>query len=363
MDQKQTLALFKKGPEAWNEWANDMLAKRKALEENGKWRINVPNQPITDETKKWLEDARAIFSSSDSPERFPDGTSFNGWLFPSVSTWEVAIFEGSVTFNAVTFSGNASFDSATFSGIAWFYETTFAESTKFREANFLGDALFKRTTFSGDARFNDAIFLKGAVFDETSFMGDASFSGSTFSERAGFRKATFEGNARFNSACFEKPANFSQVKFITEASFNSAQIKQAFDLSGACFSEVPDFRQTHCEEAPLLDDVHIDSIIIKQGRLSDEPDFTVTANYRALKRLAIQGHDHKHEVDFFAEQLRTRRLMVDTPSDPNWWLSFLFEEFSDYGRSIASPLCITLQWRHPWMLHEQGTVWRVPVHK
>ncbi|NIY74550.1 hypothetical protein HED22_02730 [Thalassospira sp. HF15] len=275
MNQEETLALWQQGKEAWNAWAEKMLAERKALEDKGEWEVTIMpwgEKRQSETTKKWLKNARAVFSSEKTPHVFPDATTFEGWLFPSVSEWNVA-----------TFNGDTWFDSATFKDVA----------------------LFSGATFEGVARFSDT---------------------------------TFKGVAGFNSVCFEKPTHFSRTRFNTNASFNSSQIKQAFDLSGARFKEVPDFRQTHCEEAPLLDDVHIDSTIIKQRQSSDEPDFTVTANYRALKRLAILGHDHKHEVEFFAEELRSKRLMVDRNRPLEWMLNGLYQITSDYGRSIFRPV-------------------------
>ena len=37
MNQKETLALWQQGKDAWNAWAERMLAKRRALEEKGQF--------------------------------------------------------------------------------------------------------------------------------------------------------------------------------------------------------------------------------------------------------------------------------------------------------------------------------------
>ena len=401
MNQEETLALWKQGKEAWNAWAEKMLAELTALKDKGKWDVIVSpsgeEDPQDETTDKWFNDARAVFSSEETPHTFPDATSFEGWLFPSVSEWiaatfeddarfDSATFEGDARFNSATFEGDADFDSATFKDGAWFNSATLKEDAGFNSATFEGDARFNSATFKGDAWFHRAIFEGDARFDSATFEGDARFNSATFEgdadfdsvtfkygagfnsatfkdgawfnsttfedgawfnsatfeDDAGFNSATFEDGAWFNSVCFEKPTRFSDAQFDASASFNSAQIKQAFDLSGARFKEVPDFRQTHCEEAPLLDDVHIDSTIIKQPKSSHDPDFTVTANYRALKRLAIQGHDHKHEVEFFAEELRSKRLMVDKRWRWDWILSGIFQITSDYGRSILRPFVFWL---------------------
>ena len=445
MNQEETIALWKQGKEAWNAWAQKILDARKALEDEGKWQVNTrPSgdpKPSNEETAKWFEDARSVFSSKETPYTFPNAIFLEGFLFPSVSDWSAATFKGDASFESVTFKDVANFESATFEGVAWFKSATFKGVARFASGTFKDDAWFESATFEGragfesatfkgvarftcadvevdgwfesatfegdawfdsaifkdyswfesaifknDAWFESAIFKDYAWFDSATFKGDAWFKSATFADdvwfknatfeavawfdsatfkdragfesttfegRAGFESATFEGVATFESAtfeggvgfssvCFEKPALFSVTQFYGNTSFNSAQIKQAFDLSGARFKEVPDFRQTHCEEAPLLDDVNIGSTIIKQRKSSHDPDFTVTANYRALKRLAIQGHDHKHEVEFFAEELRSKRLMVDKRWHWDWILSGIFQITSDYGRSILRPFLFWL---------------------
>lgn len=203
----------------------------------------------------------------------------------------------------------------------------FQGHTYFHEAHFLGIADFSSATFKGSSGFSNSTFEL-----------EASFSNVWFEQNSWFREVIFIEEASFSSSVFAKLTNFSKASFRSTASFNSVQIKQGFDLTGATFSKVPDFRQAHCAEALLLDDIRIPSSISMSGRHEKSPNYEVPANYRALKRLAIQGHDHEHEVEFFAEELKARRLMVDKPNTASWWLSFLYEELSDYGRSIAKPL-------------------------
>ena len=37
MNKEESLALYKKGREAWNAWAREMLAQREKLMETGQW--------------------------------------------------------------------------------------------------------------------------------------------------------------------------------------------------------------------------------------------------------------------------------------------------------------------------------------
>jgi len=267
----------------------------------------------------------------------------------AITTAQKTRFEGKVDFSSTEFHSIAWFDTSEFLDVAYFRDTTFHKQARFPEVQFSKSARFDRTTFKQNALFtnasfgisavfNGAKFEKSAWFQQTKWKNKIQFHGVDFLGEVNMNGAIFDGNVWFNSCLFAKPVQLTNSRFISSASFNSAQIRQAFDLSGVRFGEVPDFKQTHCEEAPLLDDVQIASAIVEQRKFLQKPDFTISANYRALKRLAIQAHDHKHEVDFFAEELKTRRLMVYRPSDPNWWLSFLFEELSDYGRSIVRPL-------------------------
>jgi hypothetical protein len=76
------------------------------------------------------------------------------------------------------------------------------------------------------------------------------------------------------------------------------------------------------------------------------------AHYRALKRLAIQAHDHENEMKFFAGEIRARRHITDflfpwkkgIASSARYWAGVFYEAFSDFGRSFIRPIaywCIT----------------------
>ncbi len=73
--QRRTIVRWLRGKEYWNTWANDMLARRKALEDKGKWQVSkicefdrLFEEEIekgeSEETGKWLKDARAFFPIS-----------------------------------------------------------------------------------------------------------------------------------------------------------------------------------------------------------------------------------------------------------------------------------------------------------
>jgi hypothetical protein len=59
MNKEQSLALYAKGKDAWNAWANEMLDKRKAMETAGSWSEDKDDEGevIHDQTREWLEAA------------------------------------------------------------------------------------------------------------------------------------------------------------------------------------------------------------------------------------------------------------------------------------------------------------------
>jgi hypothetical protein len=293
MDQKQTLELWARCEGArletkaagksdddahaaatavWNAWAQPLLDQRKAMEAAGTWKAEIDCRGSLEggnpETTAWLERARAVFSTEKCKHAFETHVSCSGWVFP----------------------GTARFDGATFAGTAW----------------------FERATFTGDSRF---------------------------------ALAKFKGYGTFENA-----------HFIRAASFQAVQGETGFSLAGARFSEVPDFIQANFFQAPRLDNVVVapkfsqayphkaadDSTQLQlwclwlhswwsypwrwiagcQRRL-EKGDRDIPARYRALKRLAIQGHDHEREQVFHAGDITSSRFTTDWPLPyirrPGWW--------------------------------------------
>ncbi|MBO6807459.1 pentapeptide repeat-containing protein [Thalassospira sp.] len=298
----------------------------------------------------------AIFTgeSTFSDVTFSGNGLFENAAFNENTRFEGAIFRRNAIFRKTKFRCYAaSFKSCHFKWSANFDESTFQNNAFFGNAVFEGTAIFNAASIGGLSSFRSAEFFSSSTFHETKFHGPsgfglcqfhkhAFFSHADFCGTATFRLSSFHADVHFESTTFSKPANFSETFFGESTSFYSAQVHQSLDLTKSEFLYVPDFRQMHCSEAPLFDE-----IIIKHGKYKKikKPPFestasqlSISAKYRALKRLAIQGHDHKHEVEFFAEELRSKRLMIYKPTDPNWWLSHCFENLSNYGQSIVVPL-------------------------
>ena len=370
------------------------------LTDAGEWRAEVlPEtgrlQGMNAATRDWLIAARSDFSR----QYFKDEVEFSNSVFPGDVEFAKAEFANRARFRSATFGGYAGFGGATFSGGAGFGEARFTDDAIFREAKFIvGDANFEGATFSGDARFRDARFSADARFQKAKFsseaefrearfsggagFGNASFGGyagfhdarfradaefwkATFRGYAGFQKATFRGRAefgkatfggdaefweanfggfaRFSQAIFESFANFSRTTFQKEADFVAIKGHSFFTLKNVKFLSVPNFEQAHFEEAPRLDHSYFRA-------LGDEPD--IAARWRALRRLATQGHDHERELDFLAEEIKSLRGDQDRllPNPRNllkgervwlgggrYWAGLFYQIFSDFGRSMLRP--------------------------
>ncbi len=387
MNREETHALLAQGRDAWNAWAQGMLAERKRLEEAGAWKLDEYGDDQTEATTAWLAAARADVSSKEAPHTFQGGVDLSGFVFPGDAGFDSALFSGDAEFinaqfngdarfgnaqfggyaefgsaqfsryarfDSVQFSGIAGFDSAQFSGDAVFDSAQFGENVGFNSAQFSGDARFHSAQFSGDAGFDCAKFSGYAGFDRAKFSGTAWFGGAKFSGTAGFHRAKFSGYAWFTSAQFSGTAWFHGAQFSGTAAFGQATFKgatsfpgahftgpasfeailseRAFSLADAEFRAVPDFIQAHFAEAPRLDNSRFRLALVEasskeSGRFWTWPgrlilglvkrlfrgDGNVPARWRALKRLASEGHDHEREQHFFAMEMRSARFATDWP--------------------------------------------------
>jgi Pentapeptide repeats (9 copies) len=382
MTRDETVALFLQGKKAWNAWAEKMLAERKAMEADGRWAAERrPGwaverkypwdklEPKNEETGAWIEAAAADLShcrflvrggkgineaagETKKEDRSPPppvkSTSIDG----DVINFEGFVFPGDADFRSATFSGYADFRSAAFSGIA-----------DFRSAAFSGDAYFRNAAFTGYANFRVVAFKDHARFDKAKFLGSADLGGANFFTNAFFLETTFFPSAFFGLARFEQFASFEHAHFLQNADFGAISGVRAFTLADTVFEGVPDFIQAHFEEALRLDNLKVIGRAIDlrpqperekakrraQSRRLFAADRNVPARWRALKRLAIQGHDTDRELEFHAREVRSQRFAGDRPlplafwRGKNWggffrfWFGILYQITSDFGRSLARP--------------------------
>ncbi len=378
MIRDETVALFLQGRETWNAWAETMLAGRRALEADGCWEAKRNSsgrlEPANAKTDGWMKSASASFSfcffrvmaeelasgteeaeEGDKPAR-PAGKTvqvengsvdFDGFIFPGDVWFDNASFSGDASFNGATFLGNVRFDNAAFLGSAWFNNAVFSGYTRFNgaafagnawldSAAFAGSARFDGTSFSGNAFFGSAKFSSSASFSDTRFLGYSSFGSTTFSGGVRFYEASFSGTAWFNNTAFQNRADFELARFEKKAVFDGIEAERAFKLTGAAFAELPVFSQAEFKQAPDLTDVRFPLPRFWHG-FWQVGDAGLATNYRAIRRMAIQGDDYERGRMAFKGELRARRWAVDKLWHPGLWLGFVCDAFADCGRSIVRP--------------------------
>ncbi len=60
-----------------------------------------------------------------------------------------------------------------------------------------------------------------------------------------------------------------------------------------------------------------------------------------MKRLAFEAHDSVRELEFYAQEIRSRRFWHDQPfgrGKLRFWLGWFYGGFADFGRSFARPV-------------------------
>ncbi|MEK7779581.1 MAG: pentapeptide repeat-containing protein [Pseudomonadota bacterium] len=377
MNQEESIALYKKGIDAWNKWANEMLAQKKALEDDKQWQIDVFGEGGNDSTKNWIQKASVDFSGY----VFEQNTSFASHTFPYATNFSKSKFEGGITsFQHSEFKGNTLFIGAEFNSNDTIFEVTkFHSNVKFYNTFFNGNVSFNFAEFRCSAGFNNAIF-QGCEFYDTEFHDVATFVGSKFVERVNFHKARFHSGASFERSEFESKATFIETNFIDssdftgatfnniadfykttfcmvvfkeayfkkrvsfdevifekESSFVAMNAQSFFSLEGTKFHFVPDFSQANFTQAPQFD-----ATDFSHARKLEQYDksLNLAARWRSLKRLAAQNHDREHESIFFIEEIKSKRWKQYIPIfDPMYWFEWLYGVFSDFGRSVFRPLC------------------------
>ena len=354
MNKEESLELYKQGENAWNTWAESMLTERKALESVGTWMRGDQNQ-WNEETRSWHEKAKADFSS----QSLSGVVDFSNFHFPGAALFSFAKFQRHANFKSTEFHDDAKFGGVIFSGFCDFVESTFTEKAEFNEAKFKDITDFAGVKFLNVADFNFTKFSEFTFFGSAEFKGSASFQRATFSDRADFMETKFNSSADFVEATFFRDVYFGSAKFKDDAdfqqcSFNSAVYfgassfkklatfrgisgKSLFSLNNVKFSNVPDFREAHFEEAPQFDSVELESVRFQKLQ-AHELDTNFPSRWRALRRLANQAHDYERELQFLKCEIIARRGTKDKLTHARFWFGRLYQLLSDFGRSMGLPL-------------------------
>jgi uncharacterized protein YjbI with pentapeptide repeats len=276
-------------------------------------------------------------------------TSFHNSTFGGDATFRGCAFHDSAWFANTKFLGHCSFNDVAFGGNGEFDGTKFDSGVEFDNSTFHGDASFEVARFNDDAYFDDAVFNCDVWLDGSRFVKSSRFDGAIFRRRAFFKGVTFS-HASFALANFFGSVTFQGAKFDT-ASFRSIKSERSFSLNST-FCSTPDFREASFHEAPQLDDAEIASCFSRWTVEDDRrpvlidwakhaPNRDEHAKFRALRGMADQGNDHTSALRFNADEIAARRFWVDEPFGRNasrFWLGWLYQLTSDYGRSIFRPL-------------------------
>jgi hypothetical protein len=360
-----------KGRPHWNAWASEVEAKRKLLEAAGIWDgVHVWDRLLqlgretgeNEQTRLWFSLAVADFAGA----VFAAPCNFSGFVFPGESDFTGARFAAMADFQTARFAGSARFDDVEFCDRSWFRYAVFATDAAFRRTRFVGESRFSEAKFLRGAWFNgatfskpagfrqaefafasfeDAIFLDYANFGDRAQYGVAKFIRARFRGKVWFDQATFANNVWFSDAHFyrgKEPRDLATNQVLTRdlaPDFSGLTAERAFALDGAKFDVLPNFIQASFAEAPRLDNFALAKTVEPGGfaRSFRRTDANVAARYRALKRLAIQGHDHDRERQFFKGELRSRRNNEDKWWHGAFWFGILYDALSDFGRSLLRP--------------------------
>ncbi len=320
------------------------------------WFLNLNFKKLASFNKTKFKGGLAFVKAFFSEEIFFKSSSFNDITFFEKTTfYDKAIFEGSI------FNKQAKFNNTSFENKALFNKTTFCDIADFKESTFKGIASFENAKFCKSTFFNNAIFKSKVVFNYCHLKNNLTLDNTKFSDKIWLDNSLLETNVRFNNAIFKKNTsfasstfkgftNFSKACFYKEANFTSSNFEGGMSLNETKFlSKLPNFIQTHFKEAPRLDNLSFGKTIPPGTWWNSitTPDTGETkARYQALKRLAIQAHDHENEQRFWAGELRSDRSLKTKDNKWNfrpllsafWWGNISYGVLSNYGRSIIRPL-------------------------
>jgi hypothetical protein len=157
---------------------------------------------------------------------------------------------------------------------------------------------------------------------------------------------------------------FKDATFKNTADFSSISSDKSFSLTNTQFHQVPDFTESAFHEPPVLDDIAINQPLQTRSwrwfynpdgtnnPAPDDPrpaDFnnwpiafarTDTRKYRKLSKMASEAKDYQNQMEFFAQEQRTRRFWHDKPFGTGagrFWFGLLYDKLSNYGRSFVRP--------------------------
>jgi len=221
-----------------------------------------------------------------------------------------------------TFSSVALFGNATFSGAALFWNVALSHRTEFENATFSDKADFENATFARTVRFSDATFSDTGYFGKVVFFEEADFSG-----------AAFYGDAHFGNAPCSQKITSENATFHASGQFVDAKMEGTTSFEGATFkTEPPQFY-----EAKLLHQGTVLRGITWPPQPKDKKKAGAFIDaYLKLEMNRLQKHED--ELDFFALELQSRRVLQESVINGSGLPIALYGLASNYGHSYARPL-------------------------
>ena len=302
---------------------------------------------------------------------FPDGeVDFGGFLFPKtgdVNFSRANFGEGEVDFSEVNFGeGEVSFSRANFGeGKVSFYKANFGEGkvdfsranfgegkVDFYKANFgEGKVDFYKANFGeGEVRFSSANFDEGEVrFSRVNFgKGEVSFSYGQFGKKLNSCSLSFE-NAKIDSL------NFSNVdsKNCNKLNFEGLTCEGRINFSGLITPTVLNLNESEIKRPVLFNDTKIDflktnfsdvrnhitnPIIWLRWMTRCAQESKDESRFQRLKKLSKDAEDYDNVLNFFAKEKRSSYLHNLPIYSYKLWIYCFYGFFSNYGKSILTPL-------------------------
>lgn len=311
--------------------------------------------------------------------KFEEKCDLRGFYFPRRTSFDGSVFVSYADFTETIFDDYVHFESCHFQGPVDFYSATFNKWTLFRNSKFLRYANFGYATFSDGAMFDGFSIQGHADFNHATIADSAHFRGAKFSDLAifyavnlgyaAFQKAVFADGADFDHAHFHSWVDFEGAKFSSAghgpmnlhyrfreeqeeregpnrrlwhgASFRAATFSRRVDFENVVFSASSSFSNATFEaEPPLLLGALFHEGTEWRGTKWPLPKSVKDAGtfvdaYACLKLEMDRLKKHEDELDFFALELQSRRVLLGP------WRGLpiaLYGWLCHYGRSYTRPL-------------------------
>lgn len=337
MDAQETYDLYKQGTEAWNAWADALRQQRSELTK-----------------QEWNERAKTDFSLVAENCKSIEIDNFNflekELCITGASTEFIRIYcEQS---SAIIISGVVTnlLDIQIYNadGVSTLISISDSKIEHLKISYMLVDRIdIEHCDIDLMSVFYSTVFdvfivsqkssLKNINFRECYLLCAIEFDEDCSSECLKIKDCTFHNGFGFHIGQFNLKQDLYLIgcKIDGICSAASLNVKGGCSFEGTTFSQVPDFRQAHFVEAPIMDGMSVPNDVPKD----DADKKSAPSRYRALRRLASQAHDHMLEQDFLAGEIKAYRQNGDNWRKSRWWFGWIYQILSDFGRSPVLPMC------------------------